>query len=185
MTNADQLLPDAVIDFWFNELEPKDWFVKSDTLDQQIAKRFGPLHLALSAHVPPQWQATAENMLALIIVYDQFPRNIYRGTPLSFATDGLALNAARRAVDAQLDQQVQEQWRVFFYMPFEHSETLADQDRSVELFTTLGDEQTLQYAHEHRKVIAQFGRFPHRNLILGRENTPDETDYLSKPGAGF
>lgn len=185
MAATRQILPDAIIDFWFNELEPKDWFVKNDALDQQIITRFGPIHLALAAQVPEAWRATAETVLALIIVYDQFPRNIYRGTPLAFATDGLALNKARAAVDAGLDQQVGEVWRTFFYMPFEHAEVLSEQDRSVDLFARLGNEQTLDYAHQHRNVIARFGRFPHRNAILGRASTADEIAYLSEPGAGF
>ncbi|MCR9135480.1 MAG: DUF924 domain-containing protein [Alphaproteobacteria bacterium] len=177
--------PSAVSTFWFDELEPKDWFVKNAEIDHEIAKRFGATHLALAGNVPQQWWESAEAVLALIIVFDQFPRNIYRGTPLAFATDGLALREAKAAIDAGLDQIVDEDRRLFFYMPYEHSESLADQERSVELFKKLSNENYLDYAHQHRDVIAEFGRFPHRNAILGRDSTSEEAAYLAKPGAGF
>lgn len=177
--------PDAVSSFWFEELEPKDWFVKNVDVDREIAKRFGATHLALAGDVPQHWWESADAVLALIVVFDQFSRNIYRGTPLAFATDGLALREAKAAIDAGLDQIVDADRRAFFYMPFEHSENLADQDRSVELFTQLGNDTYLDYAHQHRDVIAEFGRFPHRNAILGRDTTSEEAVYLAKPGAGF
>ena len=177
--------PEEVCAFWFEQLEPEAWFKKDDAVDREIAERFGATHLKLAATVPPEWRASADAVLALIIVLDQFPRNIYRGTPLAFATDGLALREARLAVDQGLDQQVDERRRPFIYLPFEHSERMEDQDRSVALFTALGNEQTLDYAHRHCEVIAQFGRFPHRNAILGRDSTPEELTYLAEPGAGF
>jgi uncharacterized protein (DUF924 family) len=177
--------PKAVISFWFEELDQKGWFEKNETTDREIARRFGATHLSLAGNVPQIWWESAEAALALIIVFDQFPRNIYRGTPLAFATDGLALREAKAAVDAGLDQLVDQSRRLFFYMPFEHSERMEDQDRSVELFTALEDENYLDYAHKHRKVIAEFGRFPHRNQILGRDSTSEEATYLAEPGAGF
>ncbi|WP_136656414.1 DUF924 family protein [Nitratireductor sp. XY-223] len=177
--------PDAVISFWFDELTPEDWFTKSDALDHDIAERFGPTHLALAGKVPQEWWASADAVLALIIVFDQFPRNIYRDTPLAFATDCLALKEAKSAVDAGLDQLVDADRQIFFYMPFEHSEALEDQDRCVELVSRMNDEEYLRYAHAHRDVIVRFGRFPHRNAILGRENTAEETAYLAQPGSGF
>lgn len=182
---AEIVEPGVVSSFWFEELEPKDWFVQNDEIDREIAKRFGATHLALAGKVPQQWWESAEAVLALIVVFDQFPRNIYRGTPLAFATDGLALREAKSAIDAGLDQIVGADRRLFFYMPFEHSERLADQDRSVELFTQLADSNYLDYAHKHRDVIAEFNRFPHRNQILGRDSTAEEAAYLAKPGAGF
>ncbi len=177
--------PKVVTSFWFEELEPKNWFQADIDVDREIAARFGATHLALAGNIPQHWWESAEAVLALIIVFDQFPRNIYRGTSLAFATDGLALREARAAVEAGLDQVVDEERRLFFYMPFEHSEQMADQDRSVELFTRLANDDYLDYAHKHRDVIAEFGRFPHRNAILGRESTAEETAYMAKPGAGF
>ncbi|MCY6380027.1 DUF924 family protein [Hoeflea prorocentri] len=176
---------DAVNRFWFDELKPEDWFTKSDELDKDIANRFGATHLSLAGNIPQQWWDSADSVLALVLVFDQFPRNIYRGTPLAFATDCLALKEAKAAIAAGLDQLVDETRRAFFYMPFEHSEELSDQDRAVELFSRLGNEEMLRYAHMHRDVIVRYGRFPHRNAILGRENTAEETTYLAEPGAGF
>lgn len=177
--------PESILAYWFDELTKDDWFKRSDAVDAEIRRRFAATHLALAAGVPERWRADAEAHLAAIIVLDQLPRNIYRGTPLAFATDGLALAEARHAVDAGHDEAVGVDRRCFFYLPFEHSEALADQDRSVSLFTALGDAEYLDYALRHRDVIRQFGRFPHRNPILGRSSTPAEEDYLSKPGAGF
>ncbi len=186
MTDKAEIVgPDAVLAYWFEELEQKDWWQKSDEVDREIARRFGPTHLALARNIPQEWWSSADSVLALIIVFDQFPRNIYRGTPLAFATDCLALREARAAIDAGLDQLVPEERRLFFYMPFEHAEDLADQDRCVELFSKLGNEDYLEFAHKHRDVIAEFNRFPHRNSILARESTAEEKAYLSKPGAGF
>ncbi|MCY0147768.1 DUF924 domain-containing protein [Hoeflea sp. G2-23] len=177
--------PDTVLDFWFSELTPKDWFVKNEDLDRRIAERFGPLHLALSRDVPAEWRASPEARLALVIVFDQFPRNIYRGSPLSFATDSLALKEAKAALAVDADAEVSERKRIFFYMPFEHSESIDEQNRCVSLCEALGNETYLDYALKHRAVIEQFGRFPHRNAILGRTSTFEEEAYLAQPGAGF
>lgn len=177
--------PDTVLQFWFSELTPKQWFVKEDAVDRRIAERFTGLHLELSREVPDVWRATPEAWLALVIVYDQFPRNIYRNSPLAFATDWLALREAKAAIAAGADMGVGEAQRIFFYLPFEHAEDLAEQDRAVQLCEALGDETYLDYAHQHRNVVAEFGRFPHRNSILRRESTLAEEVYLSKPGAGF
>jgi uncharacterized protein (DUF924 family) len=177
--------PASVLDFWFNHLSREEWFVKKDEIDAQIRDRFLDLHLALSSEVTDDWHQSADTRLALIIVFDQFPRNMFRGSPHAFATDGLALAEARFVVATGLDKQVDTSRRAFFYMPFEHSERMEDQKRSVELFTALENPDYLDYAIKHRKVIETYGRFPHRNAILGRENTPEEEDYLSKPGAGF
>lgn len=177
--------PQDVLQFWFEALQPKDWFEKSDATDEAIRSRYAATHLALAAERPEPWTATAEGRLALIIVLDQFPRNIYRGTPLAFATDGLALREARLAVERGDDMQVDEARRVFFYMPFEHAENLAEQNRSVELISRLGNDVYTDYAERHRDVIARFGRFPHRNAIVGRISTPSEEAYLAEPGSGF
>lgn len=177
--------PEAVIRFWFEDLSLQDWFRSDAALDRRIAERFTATHLALAGHVPDAWRASPEATLALIVVLDQFPRNIYRGTPLAFATDCLALREARAALNAGFDSKVEPLRRAFFYLPFEHSEALEDQDRSVSLFTRLGLEEPLRYAVLHRDAIVEFGRFPHRNAILARPSTPGELEYLARPGAGF
>ena len=177
--------PTSVLDFWFNQLGSEDWFVKKDEIDSKIRDRFLDLHLALSSEIPEEWHKSADSRLALIIVFDQFPRNMFRGSPHSFATDGLARAEARYVVATGLDKQIDTSRRAFLYMPFEHSERMEDQKRSVELFTDLGNDLYLEYAVKHRDVIETYGRFPHRNATLGRENTPAEEEYLAKPGAGF
>ncbi|WP_099864782.1 DUF924 family protein [Pararhizobium haloflavum] len=177
--------PQDVLAFWFEELTPEDWFMKKDATDEAIRQRFAATHLHLAKSVLPAWRETAEARLALIIVLDQFPRNIYRDTPLAFATDGLALREARAVVREGHDKAIDAERRVFFYMPFEHAENLADQKRSVDLISALGNETYTDYAERHRDVIAKYGRFPHRNAILGRTSTLAEERYLAEPGSGF
>jgi uncharacterized protein (DUF924 family) len=177
--------PEEVLSFWFEELNREQWFAPGDGLDEIVRSRFVATHLALARGDAEAWRSSPDERLAAVIVLDQFPRNIYRGTPLAFATDWIALREAKLAVEAGADLGVTPEKRGFFYLPFEHSEDLRDQDRSVELFKALGDAEYLDYAERHRVVISQFGRFPHRNRFLGRESTSAELDYLSKPGAGF
>jgi uncharacterized protein (DUF924 family) len=177
--------PQTVLDYWFKTLTPAHWFTRNDAIDAEIRQRFLDLHLDLSRTVPDDWRASPEARLALIIVFDQFPRNMFRGSPHAFATDALAREEARIAVATGADQAVDAAWRSFFYLPFEHSEAIEDQERSVTLFTALGDPTGLDYAIRHRDVIQTYGRFPHRNHILRRENTAAETAYLAQPGAGF
>jgi uncharacterized protein (DUF924 family) len=175
----------SVLAFWFEELEPADWFRKSDATDETIRSRFMGLHGDLLDADATVLTADAETALAAILVLDQFPRNMFRGTPESFASDGLALDVARRVVDDGLDAEVALDRRVFIYLPFEHSENLADQHRAVNLITPLGNADYTRYAIAHRDVIERFGRFPHRNAILARASTPDERAYLAEPGSGF
>jgi uncharacterized protein (DUF924 family) len=183
--NSDVRTPEEVIGYWCEVLTVKDWFQSTPEIDAYIRTEFGATHLALSRSVPDAWRATPDAWLAALIVLDQFPRNMYRGSPLAFATDWIALREARLAVDAGADRAVDAGRRNFFYLPFEHSEALADQHRSVELFDALGDDMYRDYAVRHRDVIIEYGRFPHRNPILGRVSTPAEEAYLAKPGAGF
>jgi len=173
--------PDEVLSFWFEELTPKDWFRPDDVaaLDRQILHRFFVTHRELARDVGGLWRSKADYQLAAIIVLDQFPRNIYRATPLAFATDMLALREAKLAVASGAHEKVDEARRAFFFMPFEHSELLADQDRSVSLFEALGNEEYVDYAQQHREVISRFGRFPHRNAILKRRSTRAELAYLA------
>jgi uncharacterized protein (DUF924 family) len=177
--------PEEVLSFWFEECGSDDWFDVSTELDDEICRRFRDTHLALAGGVAGVWRTTPENRLAAIIVLDQFPRNIYRGTALAFSTDGLALREAKAALDAGADQAVPSDRRPFVYMPFEHAEDIAEQDRAVALFEALGDRLQVDFALRHRAVIAAYGRFPHRNAVLGRVSTPAERDYLARPGAGF
>ncbi|MBP1846724.1 uncharacterized protein (DUF924 family) [Rhizobium petrolearium] len=185
MAQTNIKTPEEVFSFWFKELTRKDWFEKNEALDEAMRRHFAPTHLSLARGEFDEWRASPQNRLAAVIALDQFSRNIYRGTPLAFATDWLALREAKLAIEIGADMAVPPEQRGFFYLPFEHAENLAEQDRSVELFTLLGDGEYLDYAERHRSVIREFGRFPHRNSLLGRESTAAELEYLSKPGAGF
>lgn len=187
--------PTDVLLFWFGEpgaaaqLRHRDlWFTKSDATDRLIAERFGALveEALLGKH--DDWAATPRGALALVIVLDQFTRNIHRNTPRAFAGDARALALATRLVDTARDLALAPVERWFVYLPFEHSERLVDQYESVRLFERLaadGLEAPLDWARRHFDVVAQFGRFPHRNAILGRESTPEEVEYLKQPGSGF
>lgn len=176
---------DRVLEFWFRDLTPADWFTKSDATDVRIANQFKALHAELAVKDIGDLLGSAKIGLAAIIVLDQFSRNMFRGTAQSFATDALALNIAKEMVARKLDQHVDPTKRIFVYLPFEHSEDLQDQNVSVALIEALGDHQFTQYALAHRDVILQFGRFPHRNAVLGRKSTQEELIYLSQPGSGF
>ncbi len=182
-------LPDearAVLDFWFSELDPEEWFRPGEGLDETIARRFGALHARFALQgVPEAWLATPRGRLAALIVLDQFPRNIHRGRAQAFSTDGAALALARDTVDAGLETALDPVERKFVFLPFEHAEDPAMQDRSVRLFATLDEPRSLHFAEAHRDVIARFGRFPHRNRMLGRTSTEAEEAYLAEPGAGF
>lgn len=175
----------GVLDFWFGELQRADWFRVDADLDRRITERLFDLHEAVVARIPDAAYRSPDAALATILLFDQFPRNAFRGTPQAFATDGLAVQLAEATVQSGLDSAMPADRRVFAYLPFEHSETLADQDLSVELISALGDDEYTRYAHAHRDVIARFGRFPHRNAILGRASTPEEAAYLAQPGSGF
>lgn len=177
--------PEEVYRFWVEECEREQWFTSTPAFDEEVRGRFADTHLMLARGVDDAWRADARSRLAAVIVLDQFPRNIYRGTPLAFATDGPALREAKLALAAGADGQVDSLCRAFFYLPFEHAEDIGEQERSVELFAAIGDAEFTDYAMRHRDVIAVYGRFPHRNAILGRESTAAELEYLAKPGAGF
>jgi len=169
-----------VLQYWFGELTFDDWFVAKADTDRAITKRFLPLYETLKKAVPDETYSEARAALAAIIVLDQFPRNMFRGKAEAFATDDIALDLARNALDHQFDALLEERMRHFLYMPFMHSEVLADQERCVSLFKSLGDGEGAKYAMEHRDIIARFGRFPHRNKALARETTPDEKLFLAE-----
>jgi uncharacterized protein (DUF924 family) len=185
-----------VLEFWFppgtradathpeGQFNPA-WFQADPAFDEAIRRRFLPLYEQAARGALDGWAASAEGALALVVLLDQFPRNMFRGEPRSFATDGKALAIAQRAVSDGLDQQVPPLWRTFFYLPFEHSEDRAMQARSVSLFRALGNAETTRFAETHRAIIDRFGRFPHRNVILGRESTPQEAEWLAAGGETF
>ncbi len=184
---------EEVLDFWFGrEGEPgygefrKAWFQKDSEFDQQVRDRFEALHEAAASGELDGWREEARSCLALVILLDQFPRNMFRGDPRSYATDHKARETAEHAVDRALDRELPEFQRMFLYMPFMHSEELEHQRRSVELFRVLGgDDDATGYAVGHMEIIERFGRFPHRNEVLGRQTTPEEAEFLTRPGSSF
>ena len=173
-----------VLDFWFSADMESKWFAKSDAVDARIRDRFAATYEAAHRRELDDWAATPEGALALIVVLDQFPRNLFRGAGRAFESNDIALEHARAALDAGFDRQVDPTRRQFFYLPFMHSEDLPDQTRSVELYEALGDPGSLNYAIQHRDIVERFGRFPHRNAALDRPNTPDEEEFL-KTHNGF
>lgn len=186
----------AVFDFWFAGADSsrREWFQKDDAFDREIEQRFGEeIAQALEGGLH-QWDAEGpQAALARILLLDQFCRNVYRGTPLSFAGDHLALQSALDMIEARDDQQLTPLQRAFVYLPLEHAEDMAMQEQAVALFTRLAEAEPanqgiagmLDYARRHREVIRRFGRFPHRNAILDRPSTAAEVEYLKQPGSGF
>lgn len=165
--------------FWFEEKEPEDWFGGGPVLDAEIRDRFAKLHRELAAQPPAAETLAPEAATAAVIVLDQFPRNIFRGQAAAFATDTAALALAKAAVERGLDATLGQRQRQFLYLPFMHAEDPAAQARSVELFTGLGDPEVLDFAVQHRNVIARFGRFPGRNAALGRVSSEEEQAFLA------
>ena len=183
---SEQIVPPSeIIDFWFEELEPAQWWIKDDALDQHIQTRFGATHIAATLGELEPWREIADGRLAEIIVLDQFSRNIYRDTPLAFAYDLTALVLAQEAVHVGADQHVDFEKRSFIYMPFMHSESATVHETAVELFGQPGAEFNYEFELKHKAIIDRFGRYPHRNAILGRESTPEEIEFLRQPGSSF
>jgi uncharacterized protein (DUF924 family) len=194
MTQADDILY-----YWFGppgaedsryEVRRKLWFGKSEATDQEIRDRFLPAYQQAAAGDLDSWQDSPQTCLALIVLLDQFPRNLFRGTPQAFATDSRALTVAKGAIARQFDHQLLPLQRLFVYLPLEHSENLADQHQCVTLMQQAADispelADAHDYAIRHLRVIDQFGRFPHRNAILGRKSTPEEVEFLKQPGSSF
>ena len=193
----NQTMLDEVLAFWFGTPDAADygqaraaWFRKDDAFDTQIRARFLTEVEAAIAGQRADWATSPQGALALFILLDQFPRNLFRNTARAFAGDTAALALAGRVVGEGWDRKLLPVQRVFAYLPFEHSEALADQERSVALFAALAEAHPetasyLDYAERHREVIVRFGRFPHRNGVLGRSSSPAEADYLALPGSGF
>ena len=177
------MLPQQLLDFWFGQ-DPKAWFKKDPAFDAEIRARFLALYERAVAGQLADWMQAPKSCLAFVILLDQFARNMFRDSARAFAADPLALEAARTIVDSSWDASFSVDERSFAYLPFEHSEALADQERCCALMKPLGEE-LYRYAERHREIIARFGRFPHRNAALGRANTPEETEFLARPGSGF
>ena len=174
----------SVLQFWFEELSAADWFAKNDNIDAKIRDRFLDLHKQLSESDAAGISSPRE-ILAAIIVLDQFSRNLFRGSPQAFAADPVARRLAHLAIDQGFDKVMNAQQRVFMYLPFEHSENIDDQKLSVDLVTSLGNDYWTRYAIAHKDIIERFGRFPHRNAVLGRVSTPEEIEMLKDPAKSF
>jgi uncharacterized protein (DUF924 family) len=173
----------AIIEFW-RDAGYQRWFTRDDAFDARFSARFLLCHHAAARREFEHWRDDADGVLALMILLDQLPRNAFRDSAHAYATDSLARHYAGRAIDAGLDRIIEAPLRAFVYLPFEHSEAHADQDRSVALFRALGDADYNKYAEAHREIILRFGRFPHRNRALGRVSTPEEQAWLDA-GGGF
>lgn len=188
--------PRAVLDFWFGapgdpgHAQPrKVWFSHEPAFDEEIRRRFAGTYERAVAGDFAHWRDDGAACLALVLVFDQFPRNMFRGDPRAFATDPEARDLARHALASGYDRRVPPVHRKFFYLPFEHSEDRADQDLAVRLFQAMEPhadrDEGIRYAERHREIIQMFGRFPHRNAILGRESTPEELAFLKQPNSSF
>jgi uncharacterized protein (DUF924 family) len=176
------IAPHDVVSFW-QAAGSEKWFSRDDAFDSVVRARFLATYEAAVAGELAHWERTAEGALALVIVLDQFPRNMFRASARTYAADPLARAVTDRALTRDFDRAVPADLRTFFYLPFMHSEAIADQERGVALYRELGDAESLRYAEDHADIIRRFGRFPHRNAALGRETTPDEQAFLA--GGGF
>ena len=177
---------DEILAFWFSEDSKQRWFAPTPAFDRLIRERFAGLVARAAGGELEAWERSAKGCVALCILLDQMPRNLFRGTPRAFATDHKALDIAARAVDLGLDQELPPEQKQFLYLPFAHSERLADQLRAAALFEAAHLSETLAYVQDHHlAIIRRFGRFPHRNPILGRSSTPEELEFLARHGEDF
>jgi uncharacterized protein (DUF924 family) len=178
---AHEITARDIISFW-RDAGPHRWFKKDEAFDAEIRQRFLTTHEAATTGKLSHWKDTAEGVLALLILLDQFPRNMFRSEKRTFATDPLARAIAAGALLRGFDVQAPEGMRSFFYLPFEHSENIVDQERSLALYKAAGNADDIKWAELHADIIRRFGRFPHRNAILGRESTPEERTFLEQGG---
>jgi uncharacterized protein (DUF924 family) len=174
-----------ILDFWFSELEPKQWFMKDPALDETIKQKFESTYHEIVAGEHKAWEDSAEGCLAMILVLDQFSRNMFRDEAQAFAADNKALAVAQLAVKKAFDKALDPKQRTFVYMPYMHSEDPAVHEVVVDIFTAHGNAMSLDYEMKHKAIIDRFGRYPHRNKILGRTSTPEELDFLNQPGSSF
>ena len=176
---------DEVLRFWFEEAGPEQWFVKDQAFDAEVRRRFLALHEAFAAQPNQALLKNARTALAALIALDQMPRNMFRGSPRAFASDAKALEIAEAMIGKGYDAGLTRDERLFCYLPFEHAEDKAAQARGVALMTALGDAELTKWAEAHKAIVDRFGRFPHRNAVLGRPSTPEETEFLKQPGSSF
>ena len=174
-----------VLEFWFEEIEPRQWWIKDDAFDQLIRERFAPIHDQASRCELFSWRKSGPGRLAEIIVLDQFSRNMFRNTAKAFAQDQLALVLSQEAISLGVDLELPPKQRSFIYLPFMHSESLLIHEQAESLYRRLGDSSSLEYELKHKKIIERFGRYPHRNKILGRASTEEEIAFLKEPGSSF
>ena len=174
-----------ILKFWFEEIDPSQWWKKDDAFDQLIRARFSEIHAQATRCELYDWRADARGRLAEIIVLDQFSRNMFRGSPLSFASDTLALVLAQEAVSVKADLALSPTERSFLYLPFMHSESLKIHVVAMDLYQRNGIQSNLDFEIRHKQIIERFGRYPHRNAILGRSSTQEELEFLRQPGSGF
>jgi uncharacterized protein (DUF924 family) len=170
----------ALLDFWFNQVGETGWWGHDDALDRDCIERFWPLWEAKRTESAGEFLNRADDALGAVLLFDQMPRNMFRGSARAFETDPLACEIARGAIAQGYDIQIGGSGRLFFYMPFQHSEDIADQDLSLTLFAGMNDPKVMNFARAHHDMIARFGRFPHRNILLGRETRPDEADAMAE-----
>ncbi|WP_346798692.1 DUF924 family protein [Halomonas sp. Bachu 37] len=175
----------AVLQFWFAELTPAQWFKKDAEMDRAITRRFATVHVQATRCECYRWRRSAHGRLAEIIVLDQFSRNMYREDPRAFASDALALTLAQEAVALGVDVELAAQERVFLYMPYMHSESPVIHEEAIQLFDQPGLEENLGYEVRHKAIIDRFGRYPHRNALMGRSSSDEEIDFLKQPGSSF
>jgi len=180
---ATQTTPQDILDFWYSKEMQNRWFASTPALDAEIREKFGALWLAATEGELDGWKETPDGCLALTIVFDQLPLNMFRGTAESFRTEQLAVETAKQAISMGFDRRLAVERLGFLYMPLMHSENLADQELSVKLFEAAKLENNLRFAQHHRELIRRFGRFPHRNRILGRESSQEEVAYLASKEA--
>jgi len=174
-----------ILEFWFDEISPSQWWEKDTAFDQLIAARFSKIHERAACCELFGWRQTAQGRLAEVIVLDQFSRNMFRGSARSFAHDPLALALAQEAISAGADDLLDSSRRPFLYMPLMHSESLVVHEAAIYLFTRKCSKDNLNFEIRHREIIQRFGRYPHRNEILGRESTADDIQFLEGPGSAF
>ena len=177
------MVPEEILGFWYSHEMADHWFDSTPEIDRQIRERFEPVWEQAARGELTAWRESAEGCLALVIVLDQFPLNMFRSEAKGFSTEHLAIEVAKHAVRKGFDLQIPRERLPFLYMPLMHSEALSDQDLSLRLFEEAGLEESARFARHHREIVARFGRFPHRNAILGRESSVEELDYLESKGA--
>lgn len=175
--------PQSILEFWFSEPARQSWFDSTPEFDRELRDRFQRVWEAARDGRLAEWETSPDGALALVIVLDQFPLNMFRGRPESYATEAQSRGVAERAIARGFDRTLDDAGKAFLYIPYMHSEELEDQERSVALYEAAGLDDSLKWARHHRDIVRRFGRFPHRNAVLGRTNTADETAYLNAPEA--